>query len=216
MFSIDLIQVVTLWCLAGMGVISAINASGLAKQIVSWLIVIAITVAAIFFSYMKVETVKQEIGLNEIKSEPRQNAVPDSNSATARIVNDSSGENYLFAERQLLANILTISDSILSFPKWQSIVSQGIEKREYYENKALFLRNNSMNYYRQTRSLSPPTSKKESYDSLLAAADNLRLAGYEVHYQFALESDTLGETINKARERASQAKSLISTITGKE
>jgi len=78
------------------------------------------------------------------------------------------------------------------------------------------LRNNSMNFYRQIRKLSPPSEKKQSYDLLLAAADNLRLAGYEIHRQFGLEADTLGESVNKARESASLAKSVVSTITSKE
>jgi hypothetical protein len=46
--------------------------------------------------------------------------------------------------------------------------------------------------------------------------DNLRLAGYEIHSQFGLETDTLGESISRARERARQAKLVFSTIINEE
>ena len=215
LFNIDLVQVSILWSIAGLSVICSINARGFFRQLVSWLIVFAIIAAAALFSYLKIESVKQEIGFKEF--------VPDSaaaetslNSAFGDTASESASANYLSVEKQLLESLMAISDSVLSFPKWQNIYSQGIEKREIYESKALFLRNNSMNLYRQIRNLSPPAQKKQSYDSLLAAADNLRLAGYEIHHQFGLESDTLGESINKACERAGLAKSVISTIINKE
>jgi hypothetical protein len=208
LFNIDLVQVATLWGIAGLSIICSINARGFFRQLVSWLIVLAIIVAASFFSYLKLEFVKQEIGFKEFTSDTTET----DNSTPANTVDELASANYLSAEKQLMENVAEISDSILSFPKWQDIYSQGIEKRENFESKALFLRNSSMNFYRKIRNLSPPGEKKQSYDLLLAAADNLRLAGYEVHRQFGLEADTIGEGINKARERASLAKSVISTI----
>jgi len=213
-FSIDLVQVAILWSIAGLSVICSINARGFFRQLVSWLIVIAVIVSASFFSYLKLQSIRQEIGFKEFV--PDTTAAVDKDSTPINAVDGFANANYLFAEKQLMENVVAISDSILSFPKWQEINSQGIEKREYYESKALFLRNSSMNYYRQIRKLSPPGERKQSYDLLLAAADNLRLAGYEIHRQFGLEADTLGESVNKARESASIAKLVISTITNKE
>jgi len=211
LFNIDLVQVAMLWSIAALSIICSINSRGFFRQLVSWLIVIALIVAASFFSYLKLESIRQEIGLKEFASDTTK-----ANRDSTPMVDELANANYLFAEKQLMENVAAISDSILSFPKWQDINSQGVEKREYYENKALFLRNSSMNYYRQIRNLSPPSERKQSYDLLLAAADNLRLAGYEIHRQFGLETDTLGESVSKARESASLAKLVISTITNKE
>jgi hypothetical protein len=214
LFSIDLVQVAILWSVAGLSIICSINARGFFRQLVSWLIVIAVIVAASFFSYVKLQSIRQEIGFKEIV--PDTTAAVDKDSTPVNAMDGFATANYLSAEKQLMENVVAISDSILSFPKWQDISSQGIEKREYYESKALYLRNSSMNYYRQIRKLSPPGEKKQSYDLLLAAADNLRLAGYEIHRQFGLDADTLGESVSKARESASLAKLVISTITNKE
>jgi hypothetical protein len=213
LFSIDLVQVAILWSIAGLSIICSINSRGFFRQLVSWLIVLAVIVASAFFSYLKFESIRQEIGIKEF--------VPDSTGANrdstpASTLDELANANYLFAEKQLMESVVAVSDSILSFPKWQDINSQGIEKREYYESKALFLRNSSMNFYRQIRKLTPPSERKQSYDLLLAAADNLRLAGYEIHRQFGLETDTLGESVSKARESASLAKLVVSTITSKE
>jgi len=213
-FSIDLVQVAILWSIAGLSIICSINARGFFRQLISWLIVIAVIVAASFFSYVKLQSLKQEIGFKEIVTDTT--IVVDKDSTPLNAMDGFATANYLSAEKQLMENVVAISDSILSFPKWQDINSQGIERREYYESKALYLRNSSMNYYRQIRKLSPPGEKKQSYDLLLAAADNLRLAGYEIHRQFGLEADTLGESVSKARESASLAKLVISTITNKE
>ena len=217
MFSIDVVQVATLWCIAGVGIICAMNARGFLRQVVSWLIAIAIVTVAFSFSFLKYESVKHEIGLSETRNVHQNAFVPDSNSransTAAEAASDSASTSYLSAEKQMMESILEISDSILSFPEWKTICSQGIEKREIFESKALSLRNRSMNSYRQIRSLSPPGVNRESYDFLLAAADNMRLAGYQVHYQFALEADIMGESIAKAREHANQAKSSVSFIT---
>jgi len=212
LFSIDLVQVAMLWSIAALSIICSINSKGFFRQLISWLIVITLIVSASFFSYLKFESIRQEIGFKEFASDTTR-ANRDSTPLT---IDGLANANYLFAEKQLMENVAAISDSILSFPKWQEINSQGIEKREYYENKALYLRNSSMNYYRQIRSLQPPSEKKQSYDLLLAAADNLRLAGYEIHRQFGLETDTLGESVSRARESASLAKLVVSTITNKE
>ncbi|MCL2206729.1 MAG: hypothetical protein FWB90_01385 [Fibromonadales bacterium] len=219
MISVELVQVAILWCIAGVGVICAMNARGLLRQLASWLIVIAIIITAVFFSYMEVETLKQEIGLTgppqSSSSEPvaKDDTIPIAEEVVAE--SDTFTASYINVEKQLLANILSIADSILAFPEWPAIQAQGIEKREVFESKARFLRNKSMDSYRQIRNLTPPPEKKLSYEALLDAADNLRLAGYEVHNQFGLE-DALGESIAKARERANLVKSAISTITNKE
>jgi len=216
LFNIDLVQVAIFWSIAALGVICSINSRGFFRQLLSWLIVIAIIVAASFFSYLKLESIKQEIGFKEFVPDTTGAGAANKDTTPVNVVDEFANANYLSAEKQLMENVVAISDSILAFPKWQDISSQGIEKREYYESKALFLRNSSMNFYRQIRKLSPPGEKKQSYDLLLAAADNLRLAGYEIHRQFGLEADTLGESISKARESANLAKSVISTITNKE
>ena len=198
-----------------MSMICAINARGLFRQLVSWAIVIGIAGAAAFFSYLGFENVKQDMGLSTPLSASSTSAEASSSSAAESIESDSIIASYVAAEKQLLESIATVSDSILAFPSWKNIYSQGIEKRENYESKARFLRNRSADSFRQARNLKPPSEKSQSYDLLLAATDNLRLAGYEIHHQFGLESDTLGENFDKARKHASQVKSIISTITGK-
>ena len=204
MFNIDLVQVTILWSIAGLGAICALNARGFIRQVISWIIVVAIATCATGFSFLKFESVKQEVGLS-----------PQKNNQSILATSSSSAEetdSYSSTEKQLAESLKAISDSILSFPNWKDIYSQGIERREIYESKALSLRNRSMNFYRQIRNITPPEAKKQSYDLLLTAADNLRLAGYEVHYQFALEADSLGESISNAYKRASYAKSTISSI----
>jgi len=215
MIDITLIQVAILWSITALSVICAINARGLLRQLISWAIVIGIAVAAAFFSYLGFETVKQDMGLSTPPA-VNSNSVASSSSAAENTESDSIVASYIAAEKQLLENIAIAADSILAFPSWKNICSQGIEKRENFESKARFLRNRSADSYRQIRNLRPPGEKTPSYDLLLAAADNLRLAGYEIHHQFGLEADTLGENFDKARKHASQAKSIISTITGKE
>jgi hypothetical protein len=203
MFNIDITQIAIFWSIVGLGIICSINARGFLRQLISWLIVFAIALAAALFSYAGVQSVKQEIGLSETKTQ----------------LSSSSAEHLAENEKQLLESVITISDSVAFFPKWQEIFSLGIEKRENFESKALSLRNKSANIYRQIRALIPqnPQSERQPfYDSLLIAAENLRLAGYEVHYQFGLERDSLGKSINSAREHAAQAKSIAFSIIGKE
>jgi len=214
MIGVELVDVAILWCIAGLAGISAMNARGLLRQLASWIIAVLIIFAAMFFSYMKVENVKQEIGFTE-PAAPVRDGVSSSSTLTNGVV-DTLAEGYSAAEKQLMGNILEIAGDILAFPEWPAIQAQGIEKRESFESRARFLRNKSMDSYRQIRSLTPPSEKKLSYDILLAAADNLRLAGYEVHNQFGQDSDTSGESIGKARERANQIKSTISTMVNKE
>ncbi|MCL2282515.1 MAG: hypothetical protein FWC26_04275, partial [Fibromonadales bacterium] len=168
------------------------------------LVAVMATVAATF-SYLKFEDYTQEIGIAQKPEASQQSSTSDSLIA-----------NYVLAEKQMLKNVIAVADSILSFPQWSAIYSLGVEKREDFASKALFLRNKSMNFYRQIRSLPVPNEKKQSYDSLLEVADNLRLAGYEIHYQFSLESDAVGESIAKAREYANQVKSAVSIIMNKE
>jgi hypothetical protein len=208
MFSIDLVQIAILWSIVGLSIVCAINAHGLFRHLISWLIIVAIAVVAIFLSYMKFEDIKQGIGLKPA-------CVAEASPAPA-VVADSASVNYLSAEKQLIDEAIVVLDSIISFPKWKDISSQGVSKRETFENKALFLRNKSNNAYRQIRNLTPPSERREIYDSLLAAAENLRLAGFEVHQQFGVEADSLGESINRAREHAGLAKTTISNIKGKE
>jgi len=208
MFSIDLVQIAILWSIVGLSIVCAINAKGLFRHLISWFIIVAIAFVAMFLSYLKYEDIKAGIGLGE-------NASPNCVEAIPAVI-DSVDENYLIAEKQLIEDAIVILDSIISFPKWKDINSQGVVKREGFENKALFLRNKSTNAYRQIRNLTPPNERKDVYDSLLLAAESLRLAGYEVHQQFGVEADSLGESINMAREHASQAKITISNIKGKE
>jgi len=219
MISVELVQVAILWCIAGVAIICALNARGLLRQLISWVITIAIIITAMFFSYMEVENLKREIGLTRpsqsSSSEPVV-AMDDTIPIAEEVVElDTLAASYMAVEKQIFANIISIADSILAFPEWNAIQIQGIEKREIFESKARFLRNKSMDSYRQIRNLTPPPEKKLSYEALLDAADNLRLAGYEVHNQFGVE-DALGESIAKARERANIVKSTISTITNKE
>ncbi len=217
MFSIDLIQVAILLSVVCLGIICAINARGFFRQVVSWLIVIFMAVMAAFFSYIKFESIKKEIGLSESAAESSSSSSDSSSSSSeASAYIDSANTNFIAARNQLLQNAILVSESIISFPDWKNINLQGIEKRESFESKALSLRNKSMDSYRQIRGLAPPDAEKQSYDSLLAATDNLRLAGYEVHSQFGLEADTLGTNISRARERARQAKLVFSTIINEE
>ncbi|MDR3000313.1 MAG: hypothetical protein LBU89_03520 [Fibromonadaceae bacterium] len=212
MINVDLVQVAILWCIVGLSIICAINARGFLRQIISWLIVVAMVATAAFFTYLEFETVKREIGLSGPSIPQLDVPVPNLNASAG----DSLTTDYLAAEKQLLDGVMTIADSVLSFPDWKNILSQGIERRENFESKALALRNRSMNSYSQIRNLRPPPERRPAYDSLLAAADNLRLAGYEVHYQFRLENDAFGESLAKARERASRVKTVISSIINKE
>ncbi len=214
MIDITLIQVAILWSITALGIICAMNARGLFRQLVSWIIVIGITMAAAFFSYLGFESVKQDMGLGAPSL--GFNSEASSSSAAENVENDSIVTGYIAAEKLLLEKIATVSDSILAFPSWKDISLQGIGKREIYESKARSLRNRSTDAYRQIRNLTPPSERKRSYDLLLTAANNLQLAGYEIHYQFGLEADTLGENFAKARKHANQVKSIISTITGKE
>lgn len=210
MFEVTLVQIAILWSIAGLAIICALNTQRLIKHIISWLVVIAITALAVFFSYVRYEDFKQEAGLSASSESTAKNS--DSDNA----INAVDTENYLQKEKLLFEEAAKISDSILSFPQWKYICSQGIERRESFESKALYLRNKSMNSYRQIRNLSLPINKKQTKDSLLAAAENLRLAGYEIHHQFALEADSLGESIKKAYNYANQAKSIFFNITNKE
>jgi hypothetical protein len=201
MFSIDIIQVAILWCIAGLAFICAINSYGIFRVVVSGLITIAIIVTAVFFSYMKYDSVKQEIGFGETIS-------VSSSSSEKAVENQAVGCSPV--EKRILEEVIAISDSILVFPKLRYINTQGIEKREIFESKALSLRNKSMDSYRQVRSLLGPGDEKSCYyDLLLAAADNLRLAGYETHSLFGQENDNVGDSLNKAAVYAAQAKAVF-------
>jgi hypothetical protein len=218
MFSIDLVQIAILWSIVGLSIVCAINARGFFRHLISLLITVAIAVVAVLLSYMKFEDIKQGIGLKPACPETSAVSAADSSAdSLSSAVSDSASVNYISAEKQLIDEATVILDSIISFPKWEDIRSQGPAKRETFENKALFLRNKSTSSYRQIRNLAPPSDKKDSYDSLLAAAENLRLAGFEIHQQFGLEADSLGESMSKAREHAGAAKITISNIIkGKE
>jgi len=181
-----------------MALIGSLNARGFFRGVLSWIITIAIASIAVIFSYVKSVSVKKEIGL-----EPAVQVLAAESSSS------SSSYDGFAIEKQLLENAIAISDSILVFPKWKTINAQGIEKREGFESKALSLRNKSMDIYRQIRKSSfPSEEEKEYYELLLAAADNLRLAGYEVHNQFGQEhSDSEGP--NRAAIYAAQARAAF-------
>jgi hypothetical protein len=167
----------------------------------SGLITFAIIITAIFFSYMKYDSVKREIGFGE--------TISDSSSSSEKAV-ESKTASCSPMEKRILEEVIAISDSILAFPKLKYINTQGIEKREIFESKALSLRNRSMDSYRQVRSLFGPGDEKSCYyDLLLAAADNLRLAGYETHSLFGHENDNAGDSLNKAAVYAAQAKAVF-------
>ncbi|MDR2554677.1 MAG: hypothetical protein LBC64_04540 [Fibromonadaceae bacterium] len=201
MFSIDIIQVAILWCIAGLTLVCAINSRGVVRAVVSGLITTAIVVTSVFFSYMKYDSVKREIGLGETPS------VPSSSSETTT---ENRTNSCSPVEKHILEDVIAISDSILAFPKLKYINNQGIEKREIFESKALSLRNKSMDSYRQVRGLFGPGDEKSCYyDLLLAAADNLRLAGYETHSLFGQENDNVGDSLNKAAVYAAQAKAVF-------
>jgi len=201
MFSIDIIQVAMLWCIAGLTLVCAINSRGVLRAVVSGIITAAIFITAVFFSYMKFDSVKQEMGLGETTS-------VSSSSSEKTVENQAVGCSPV--EKQILEEVIAISDSILAFPKLKYINSQGIEKREIFESKALSLRNRSMDSYRQVRNLLGPSGEKSCYyDLLLAAADNLRLAGYETHSLFGQENDSVGDSLNKAAVYAAQAKAVF-------
>lgn len=201
MFSIDVIQVAILWCMAGLALINAMNSRGIFRTVVSVLITIAIIVSAVFFSYMKYDSVKQEMGLGEATS-------ASSSSIEKAVENQTISCSPV--EKRILEEVIAISDSILAFPKLKYINTQGIENREIFESKALSLRNRSMDSYRQIRSLFGPGEEKSCYyDLLLAAADNLRLAGYETHSLFGQENDSVGDSLNKAAVYAAQARAVF-------
>ncbi|MDR0516363.1 MAG: hypothetical protein LBH25_04890 [Fibromonadaceae bacterium] len=211
MLSVDLIQVAILWCIAGLAIIGSISIRGFFRALVSWLVTIAIATVAIFFSYVKSVTVKQQIGLEDGTLNSRAVFVSDSGlnfGEGSNASRDSIATNYVATEKQLLEHALAISDSILAFPKRKSINAQGIEKLELFESKALSLRNKSMDIYRQVRSIQPLAEGKAYHDLLLAAVDNLRLAGYEIHHQFG-EQDNAGESLNRAAIHAAQAKGAL-------
>ncbi|MCL2282096.1 MAG: hypothetical protein FWC26_02135, partial [Fibromonadales bacterium] len=58
-----LIQVAILWSISCLGIICAINARGLFRQLVSWLLVAVMATVAATFSYLKFEDYTQEIGI---------------------------------------------------------------------------------------------------------------------------------------------------------
>jgi hypothetical protein len=189
MLSIALVQVAILWCIAGLAFIGALNTRGFFRSLLSWLATVAIVSVAVFFSYVKTDSELKQAGLDGITAPPRAVSAPNSG----------------FVEKQLLESALAISDSILTFPKRKYINDQGIEKLETFVSKALSLRNKSMEIYSQIRGLTLPADGKEYHDLLLAAAENLRLAGYEIHSQFGHEQDG-NDSLNKAAVHAAQAK----------
>jgi hypothetical protein len=187
--------------MAGLALINAMNSRGIFRTVVSVLITIAIIVSAVFFSYMKYDSVKQEMGLGEATS-------ASSSSIEKAVENQTISCSPV--EKRILEEVIAISDSILAFPKLKYINTQGIENREIFESKALSLRNRSMDSYRQIRSLFGPGEEKSCYyDLLLAAADNLRLAGYETHSLFGQENDSVGDSLNKAAVYAAQARAVF-------
>jgi len=206
MFSIDIIQVAMLWCIAGLALICAMNSNGAFRAVVSGLITIAIATTALLFSYMKYDSVKREIGLGEATT-----SVASSSSGNEKAVeNPAVSFSCSPVEKRILEEVIAISDSILAFPKLRYINAQGIEKREIFESKALSLRNKSMDSYRQVRNLLGPGGEKSCYyDLLLAAADNLRLAGYETHSLFGQENEIMGDSLNKAAVYAAQARAVF-------
>nr|AGS52897.1 hypothetical protein [uncultured bacterium contig00016] len=209
MFNIDLIQIAVLWSIAGLALIGAINARSFFKAILSGFIVIGIIILAAVFSYIKLETVKKEIGFEE--SVPASPAVDSGSkpSENAKVATETAAICSPL-EKRILEDAIIIADSILAFPKLKDINSQGIEKLETFESKALSLRNKSMDAYRQIRSLSRPGAENLCYyDLLLAAGDNLRLAGYETHRVFGYEQDYAGDNLSKAAVYAAQAKAVF-------
>jgi hypothetical protein len=193
MIEIDPAQVAILWCAVGLAFIGTLNIRGFFRSLLAWFVTVAIATVAVFFSYAYSKSV--------LAPEPRFSF--DENSSAKK---DSVEKNYSAVEKQLLEYALAISDSILAFPKMKSINEQGIEKLETFQSKALSLRNKSMGIYRQVRSLTLPAEEKAYHDLLLSAAENLRLAGYEIHRQFGHEQDSISDDLNKAAVHAAQAK----------
>jgi hypothetical protein len=201
MFSVNFILVAILWSIAGLAFICAINSRGVLRAAVSTVITVAITVTAIIFSYMEYDSVKQQMGLGKTTS---------TSSSSDEKAGEDKAVSCTAVEGHILEEAIAISDSILAFPKLKYINSQGIERRETFESKALSLRNKSMDSYRQVRNLFGSGDENLCYyDLLLAAADNLRLAGYETHNLFGQENDSIGDNQNKATVYATQAKAVF-------
>jgi hypothetical protein len=205
MFNPDLIQVAILWSIAGLSLICAMNSRGPARAVASGLIAVAIIATAVIFSYIKYDHVKRQIGIGENISASSSSPAEKNNA-----VKDFTATACSPAEKHLLDEAIAISDSILTFPKWKDINEQGIEMREIFESKALSLRNKSMDTYRHVRNLYESGAENLCYyDLLLAAADNLRLAGYETHGLFGREHDYINDSMNKAAIRAAQARAVF-------
>ncbi|MDR2581582.1 MAG: hypothetical protein LBC85_11405 [Fibromonadaceae bacterium] len=151
-------------------------------------------------------SVKQQIGLDGLASDTTRTFASDTSSGAA--TEDSVTANFISIEKQLLDEAITVSNAILAFPKWKDISARGIERREEFESRALSLRNRSMDIYRQIRNLNPPNEERMHYELLLAAADNLRLAGYETHFQFG-QDDSSGDNLNRAMIYAAQARAAF-------
>ncbi|GHV15943.1 hypothetical protein AGMMS49938_15290 [Fibrobacterales bacterium] len=219
---VQLAEIAILWSIAGLAFIGAVNSRGVLRVPVSWLLAIAITIIALFFSYLKFTVSPSQIFFSQASQqqtvrEPQriEHSAGGEAVAASGDVQQDKANLYAGALGGVLRDAVETTNSILTFPKWDVIAREGVEKRESFESRALSLRNKSADIYRQIKNLNPPEQEKSSYDLLLVAADNLRLAGYEVHHQFGLEgAGNATDTGAAAEKAASKAKAVFTQILG--
>lgn len=224
---VDLVSVALMWCVGLSALIQAINARGHFRIALSWLLVAAIFVVAVFFSSLKaidirnlfstdgpiqsvLQTQPARPGESGGDRPPPRHSPPGANAVDA----DSLFSAYRAEVARLLKEARACAESVQAFPAEANLQALSAPKYEKEESRARALRNQSSNLHRQLINLRSPEPWSEFHDDLVVSLENLRLAGYEVHALFGADEDV---SVSDLRAQAQKhAKLATSGITDAE
>ncbi len=179
-----LVNLAILWCLALLALVQAINAKGIIRTSVSWIISVAIIAVALVFTYLHVvkyeelsilpSVLKREVSMEKKEIRP---------AATVPVKTIS---DYVASAQKLVTAAENEIRFIEDFRELPANVSAKTQEEE--ERKALSLRNQTAQTNQSAVGLFHPRSVSETHQELVQATENLRLAGYSLHAYTGLDN----------------------------
>ncbi|MDR1759199.1 MAG: hypothetical protein LBR60_01585 [Fibrobacter sp.] len=178
-----LVNLAILWCLALLALVQSINARGIIRTSVSWIVSIVIIAVAVVFTYFHVVKYEElsKILPSVLKNETSVEIKKVSPAAPAKTVSA-----YIASAQKLMAvaeNEVRLMEDFKEFP-----ANISAETQEEEERKALSLRNQTAQTNQNAVGLFHPRSVSEVHQELVQATENLRLAGYSLHAYTGLDN----------------------------
>jgi len=189
MQSFDLVNLAILWCIGLLALVQTVNARGAIRLSLSGIATTVIFIAAVFFTYLKVNDYQALMTPESQGTAAIQQSASSTTTANSTVTKGiNSLEVYTPLAEKILADAL---DNIEAIQAFEAIPFEASESdREDAERKALSLRNQTAKVNQQAMGLFHPRSVSELHAQLVHATENLRLAGYSLHAYTTMEDES--------------------------